>query len=73
MSLSQRIIHGVIGFGFAMIIFEMTNAYVEWMIYRYPSDQPTPWRFAKATLFWTIGGAVFGLLTTHPKGKQNEG
>jgi hypothetical protein len=74
LSLPQSILSGVIGWGFAMIIAQMTNTYVEWMLYRSPLDQPTLWRFSKAILIWTIGGVVFGLLTftTYPKEKQNE-
>jgi hypothetical protein len=72
MSLPQSILYGVIGWGFGMMIWEITNTYVEWMIYRSPPDQPTLWRFAQATLKWTIAGAVFGLFTTYPKRKQDE-
>jgi hypothetical protein len=68
----HSILNGVIGWGFAMIIAEMTSTCVEWMIYRSPSDQPTLWRFAKTTLIWTIAGVFFGLINSYPKTKQND-
>ena len=72
LSLPQSVLSGVIAWGFAMFIAESTNTLVDWMLYRSPSDQPTLWRFAKAFLLWTLGGIVFGLLTSDTKAKQDE-
>jgi hypothetical protein len=74
MSLSQHVLlEGVLSFGVAMFLYDITNGYVQWRLFHEPGDQPTVHSLLRTLCLWLVAGMFFGLAMAYQQRQELNG